>query len=200
LVEFSSGVEFVVDKKIVVTLSIVFLILVGAISVYSEEGVGEEPIEEIPQNPVQVIEKCTNVTIITYENAVGTCLSTTTTCDNTTETPTCEVVPRDYECITRNPVETSINECYITGYIIENHQFETNDYECDYQIDGLTTVLICDSKFDGNGDGICKSGETCLKYEITSDSVQTYEKNSQDEFNEYDPSFYRDTISVEAVQ
>ena len=32
-------------------------------------------------------------------------------------------------------------------------------------------IVSCDSVYDGNGDGVCKSGETCAKFELTSEGV-----------------------------
>jgi len=40
--------------------------------------------------------------------------------------------------------------------------------------------IICDEKEDGNGDGICQSGETCYKYEIKVDYLELTDKTNGD--------------------
>lgn len=38
--------------------------------------------------------------------------------------------------------------------------------------------IECDSNLDGNGDGICQKGESCIKKIIRDDVIETYYKNS----------------------
>ena len=42
-----------------------------------------------------------------------------------------------------------------------------------------TTCAVCDSFLDGNDDGICQSGESCMRYCIEKDKLETDEKNSR---------------------
>lgn len=45
-------------------------------------------------------------------------------------------------------------------------------------------IVTCDSRLDGNGDGICQSGETCIKAYVTEDKIKTLYRNSQKYFTE----------------
>jgi len=59
--------------------------------------------------------------------------------------------------------------------------------------------VICDSKYDGNNDGICQSGESCVKFVVTQDKVERYLKNSQEEFTAEDESFFLEKLDYEVV-
>lgn len=50
---------------------------------------------------------------------------------------------------------------------IESYKITTNnEYICDYNDWGTCTnnngLIVCDSKYDGNNDGVCQSGESCI--------------------------------------
>ena len=49
--------------------------------------------------------------------------------------------------------------------------------------------IVCDSKKDGNADGKCKSGESCVKCKIVNDELQCYKKNSKKTFSKVDNTF-----------
>jgi len=52
------------------------------------------------------------------------------------------------------------------------------------------TCTVCDSKYDGNEDGICNSGESCMQYCITDkDKLEMLEKNSRHDYVKVDSSF-----------
>lgn len=51
-------------------------------------------------------------------------------------------------------------------------------------------VIICDSKFDGNNDGKCSSGESCMKFVVNLDGIDAYTKNSRDDWVLDDNSFF----------
>ena len=48
-------------------------------------------------------------------------------------------------------------------------KFEKDKKNCVIAINSKTSKqsIVCDGKEDGNGDGICQSGETCYTYELT---------------------------------
>jgi hypothetical protein len=71
--------------------------------------------------------------------------------------------------------------------------------KCSYDVEGETVVITCDSRFDGNNDGICTSGESCMQYRVTKGSIQTLMKNSRDDFVESDDSFFLEKLKVEEV-
>ena len=54
----------------------------------------------------------------------------------------------------------------------KNINFSKAGYYC--SLEG--NIVTCDSVHDGNGDGKCKSGETCIKFEITSQGINTLQK------------------------
>ncbi len=84
--------------------------------------------------------------------------------------------------------------CLLTGYKTPNGEINTDGYSCTIEGNGMT--IVCDSKYDGNGDGICTSGESCMKFDIGRYSTQKYEKNSQDTFTQNDKSFFLDKANV----
>lgn len=75
--------------------------------------------------------------------------------------------------------DTGFVDCKLIGYRVKNREIDlrNKDYSCTPSQNN--TVLICDSKIDGNGDGICQSGESCslidvrtLKIEYNYDNVR----------------------------
>lgn len=71
--------------------------------------------------------------------------------------------------------------------------------KCSYEKEGNNLIIICDSKFDGNNDGICQSGESCVKFVVTQDKVKHYLKNSQEEFTVEDKSFFLEKLDYEVM-
>ncbi len=71
--------------------------------------------------------------------------------------------------------------------------------KCTTQEDKDALTVICDSRYDGNGNGVCESGESCIKFEITKEGVRQYLKNSQDEFTEEDESFFLEKLNYEVM-
>ena len=53
-----------------------------------------------------------------------------------------------------------------------------NKFECKQN----EATFICDSKLDGNGDGICQSGESCYLVEKENDCIKVTQANSLAEF------------------
>lgn len=44
----------------------------------------------------------------------------------------------------------------------DEFKYQENNFECNVNV----PEIVCDSKQDGNGDGICQDGETCIKLQI----------------------------------
>ncbi|MBI2138510.1 hypothetical protein HYU13_02900 [Candidatus Woesearchaeota archaeon] len=61
---------------------------------------------------------------------------------------------------------------------------------CSIEENADSLIIVCDSKYDGNGDGICHPGESCVKYVITEKNFQTLIKNSASSFASEDSSFF----------
>ncbi len=79
-------------------------------------------------------------------------------------------------------------------------ELEYAGYQCTANEYDEVVIVICDSIYDGNGDGICQSGESCMKFEIDGKDVKKYEKNSKHEFMESDDSFFVDKVKVEVLE
>ena len=80
---------------------------------------------------------------------------------------------QNYEKVSEQVVQKSKTTCNKEGYTIDiagatkKINFSKAGYYC--SLDG--NIITCDSVHDGNGDGKCKSGETCIKFEITSKGI-----------------------------
>lgn len=63
--------------------------------------------------------------------------------------------------------EVNLNKtiCERIGYNIRGNKIYYKKYGYNCNLDN--NIIVCDSKFDGNGDGICKSGESCIFINIT---------------------------------
>jgi len=106
------------------------------------------------------------------------------------------VVKRLNDCT----VEQDAQKCKAKGYQISKYNLDTNGYACSVDTANKgSTVITCDSITDGNGDGNCTSGETCIQYVISKNSIKSYEKNSRDTFVEHDNSFFLDRAKVTEV-
>lgn len=130
----------------------------------------------------------------------GNCSFDTLVCDELNVS--CQSVTREYWCQTGSQaVEKTIRKCQAKGYTISKFKLDTEGYVCSVNTANKdSTLVICDSMYDGNGDGICMSGESCMKYIISSDSIQSYEKNSKDEYLPSDDSYFLNRVRVEVSE
>lgn len=71
--------------------------------------------------------------------------------------------------------------------------------KCSYSAIDDTLTIICDSKYDGNNDGICQSGESCIKFEINKGGTTRSMKNSKDEWAADDGTFFLEKLEIEVV-
>ena len=85
---------------------------------------------------------------------------------------------QSYEKVAEKVVQKSKTICNKKGYTIDvagskkKIDFDKAGYYC--SLEG--NIITCDSVHDGNGDGKCKSGETCIKFEITKKGINTISK------------------------
>lgn len=56
-------------------------------------------------------------------------------------------------------------------------------------IDEKEFCIICDSRQDGNADGICNGGESCLKNCLKDKKIESSQKNSREDYMTTDSSF-----------
>jgi len=71
--------------------------------------------------------------------------------------------------------------------------------ECSYEAQETDITIICDSQYDGNNDGICQSGESCIKFVVTQDKVERLLKNSQEKLTSEDKSFFLEKLDYEVI-
>ena len=89
--------------------------------------------------------------------------------------------------------------CKVTDYVVNDIvKISADRYTCSVSEDGKI-YITCDSKYDGNGNGICTPGESCIQFGIVGSSVQQKFRNSQEEFVDYDASFFTQTGTVKVL-
>lgn len=82
---------------------------------------------------------------------------------------------QSYEKVSEQIVQKNKTACDKRAYTIDiagstkKINFANAGYYCSLD----ANIVTCDSIYDGNGDGKCKSGETCIKFEITGSGVNT---------------------------
>ena len=131
----------------------------------------------------------------------------TLVCENSALNSTCKhvMMPQEVECVTgKEKREVSKQKCETVGYTIDTNEaivdLNTPGFGCLSEQKGKKVVMTCDSIFDGNGDGVCSSGESCVRYEVEGKNVKKQEKNSKENFKEVDESFFVKRSLEEVVQ
>lgn len=103
----------------------------------------------------------------------------------------------------REPSRSIMHEAYrdvgdnttMIGWTVEGFSLLQNDnYECTEHVNPTNNTIICDSRIDGNGDGVCTSGESCQKFVISDGELERYERNSADEWLKNDPSYFLERL------
>lgn len=129
----------------------------------------------------------------------GNCTYNADVCDalNTS----CHKEARTYTCYTGSvSVEKTSKKCKTDGYKIGKNKLNTGDYVCNVSDDVDSTTVVCDSKYDGNGDGICTSGESCMKFVVNGNNIDVYKRNSKDEYVKDDPTYFLAEASTEVEE
>jgi len=112
----------------------------------------------------------------------------------------CQNLPGDCGCNEEQVCEPKAYQITkeTADVVTETGKIEFKEWgECSYEKQDEKIIVICDSKTDGDNDGICKSGESCVKFVISQNDVKRYVKNSKDEFTEDDKSFYLKKLDYE---
>jgi len=105
-------------------------------------------------------------------------------------------VEKSKEVCKDTKMKTTINTLSGT----KNYNLQYGEWgKCSYETEQDTLVITCDSKYDGNNDGICHPGESCIQFRVTKDNIQRLEKNSRYDFIEEDETFFLDKLSMEEV-
>lgn len=158
------------------------------------------------------INDCKTVEWETEEPVYGTCQHDyiKTVCDDYPINKSCheEKEIREYDCQTGTEKLTNSKEVCEpkalqitkedTTKITETGKINFKDWGlCSYEKQDTTITVTCDSKYDGNSDGICQPGESCTKFVITPETVTRYIKNSREDFVEEDDSFFLNKLEYE---
>lgn len=144
------------------------------------------------QIPYEIQQPIMGVCTDTYPKIVCDDYPTNTSCHETTEDITHSCVT-GYETITQYK-----EECHTTALVINEHfAIPTTAYACSAIEEGSLITVTCDSKYDGDGNGECHSGESCLQYEIEGETISQKQRNSHDEFTKSDDSFFQEENDVE---
>ncbi len=163
---------------------------------------------------LESIEKCKTIEWETEDPVYETCQKEdiTTICDDEPTNKSChqETAYRDYQCQKgTKTTQHSKEECGIESFeitkevddtITEKGKIDFKEWgKCSDTKENNELIIICDSKYDGNNDGICQSGESCIKFVVTQNDVKRYIKNSQEDFTEEDDSFFLEKLSYEVM-
>ena len=191
----------------------IILLLVFFTAIFSWYAIADNlvistPWEELSENPdvsaVQDIFECKNVTWDETEAIMATCTSDLVwiSCSDPPLNKSCttDVETRSYPCENGTQIAQKTEEvCTPTGHIIDEAiQLNTENYRCSAVDDGKIYVT-CDSIYDGNGDGICSPGESCVQFGIVGNTVVRYERNSDVEWKESSDSFYLQKATSEVL-
>lgn len=195
--------------KIKTGLIIVFVLATLSIAAYSVSKITQVT------NDISLedIKDCKTVYWDETEDVYGICTDyyNTTVCDDEPLNTSCHIEEKSYNytCKTgTKTVQKSREECRETEMNIavdalsgtKNYKLEYGEWgKCSYETEGQTLVITCDSKNDGNNDGICHPGESCIQFKVTKDSIQRLEKNSRMDFIEEDSTFFLEKLSMEEV-
>ncbi|MDP3734549.1 MAG: Ig-like domain-containing protein [Nanoarchaeota archaeon] len=154
---------------------------------------------------VQEVESCYDSTSYEQQTIMDTCTKEVVKkiCSDEPVNQSCNDETRivDYEC---NPhtetVQKSERVCQMTALIVNNAVRISNigDYACSTQ-EGAEVIVLCDSRFDGNGDGKCTSGESCMRFTIDGNTVTKEEKNSRNDFVAEDDKYFLDEATTEVI-
>lgn len=115
------------------------------------------------------------------------------------ETCTEEKVEEHFTCVTKIKHVVTTDERCKTRKIAVNKGIvlSVEGYECSAEKSEGSIVVTCDSLTDGNGDGVCRSGESCQQFVIKGKEVTRYEKNSDLDYKVISENYYLPSIDVE---
>ncbi len=192
-----------IQNKKTIFFACVFVLILAAIVIAQTSRVS-----------LKGIEKCKTIEWETEDPIYGTCREgyITTICDDPPINKSCheETAYYDYRCQTgTETIQHSKEECDIEsleitkeveGIVTEKGRINFKEWgKCSNKKEDSELIIICDSKYDGNNDGICQSGESCIKFVVTQNDVKRYLKNSQEDFTEEDKSFFLEKLSYEVM-
>jgi len=192
------------QRQIVILLCLlVTIIAFGAAE--TQQGIDPGERVTVVNEKVTSLSTCKNITWQENEPVYGTCTGSReeTICLDAPLNQSCsvETIEYSYTCEQGSRVvEHSREECDPTGFLVNNNvRLRTSEYRCSVVDDGKIYVL-CDSIYDGNGDGICTSGESCMRFGIVGSNVVKEERNSGDEWTSDDGTFFLPEATAEVLE
>jgi len=192
------------------------LIIVFVLAVLSITAFGISKITTVQVTSDISLEDIKDCETFYWDEAIpiyGTCTEyyDATVCDDEPFNTSCHTEQKsyDYRCKTGTQViQKSREECKDKKIEVaidkltktENYRLEYAEWgKCSYTAEDETLVITCDSKYDGNNDGTCHPGESCIQFRVTKDNIQRLEKNSRYGFIEEDETFFLNKLSMEEV-
>jgi len=153
---------------------------------------------------VEKYQDCQQTILHEAEGTETTCVTpyNVTVCDDTNSSCTKRTDEYTHPCLVDvRIVDRTIEDCRDKWLIINKKlKVDVDWYNCSVEESGGTITIICDSIYDGNGDGICTSGESCQKFVVQNETASRFEKNSKDFWQETDPGFTSRRTHVEVLQ
>lgn len=192
-------------------LIITFALAVLSIAAYSVSYSKSSETEITDDISLEEVKDCEMLHWTETEPVYGTCENSydAIVCDDEPLNTSCYTKEEiyEYECKTgEKEVEKSKEVCRdaemkVTLFETEEYSLEYGEWgKCSYTTEDETLVITCDSKYDGNNDGICQPGESCMQFRVANDKIQRLEKNSRLDFIEEDNTFFLDKLSMEEVK
>lgn len=184
---------------------IAFVVLLAAGLVYAVQITADITAENV--------QDCKTVYWDETSPTYGTCTyyHNETLCTDAPANKSCTITQKsdDYQCKTgTNTVQKSKQVCSDKELqfsvdkttSIENYKIDYGKWgKCSNAKENNELVIICDSKLDGNNDGICQSGESCVKFVVGKDSITKSLKNSQEIFTAKDETFFLTELNYEVM-
>lgn len=103
------------------------------------------------------------------------------------------------ECVDKNAFQISIKR---KNEII-NKEIDFSGWgACIHETKDNCLIVTCVSLYDGAHNGKftnCNGGKSCQRFEICENSIETYYKNSREDFVEYDPTFFLNKLEMAEV-
>jgi len=210
-------------KKInlfVLIVVIVALLSVGVLSLVSSVTNTNIKINQVTPNiQLKQEETCTTEFYDEVQDVYGDCIHyfNYTHCLNTSGANTgcsSEQDEKSYRCKTgENIINRNRTECIPDdefaisidkGVAVLKKQLDFSDWgPCIYEEENNCLVVTCVSLYDGAHKGQftdCKGGKSCQRFEICDDSINTFYKNSREDYVEEDSSFYLPKLALGEVE
>ncbi len=152
---------------------------------------------------IKKIEQCEDVPYTDVESVFEPCTiqRTNTVCDaEMNKTCHTETVDSTEQCFTgKKTVQKTNRVCTTVGYVIFGKEIRTEGYVCSIEEKGNKVTLICDSRYDGDGNGACSPGESCMRFVVTRESSEKAERNSHDQYLDFDDSYFLKRASIKDI-